>query len=151
MISSSNELKGNSEYFIELTKQIDDSNVIKSFYEYLKKILYMNKFNSIPIPMTEYQKFLCELSITLVEAVVKDLVSNTQQLKLNYTTKELFGLFNSFLHESKSKYDLKIFKFGVRLANLKLEGISTVHARGGNMKQFDVPTLKKNFGIGCLL
>jgi hypothetical protein len=37
MILSSNELKGNSDYFNKQTECIDDVNYIKSFYEYLKK------------------------------------------------------------------------------------------------------------------
>jgi len=52
MVSASTELKGNYQYFNELNKCFEDVNFIKWFYEYLKT---SEKFNSIPIPMTEYQ------------------------------------------------------------------------------------------------
>jgi len=111
----------------------------------------MDKFGSIPIPMTEYQQLLCELSISPIESFVKDLVSETEEEELSFTSKELFEKFKEYLHESKTQYELNIIKFGVRLTNLKLIGVSTRHAKKGNLKIFDVPVLKKHFGIGCLL
>ena len=44
-----------------------------------KKIPDMDKFGSIPIPMTQYQQNLCELSITPIESFIKDIVSNTEK------------------------------------------------------------------------
>ena len=151
LISSSNELMGNSVYFKEIDDCTQDVNYIKSFYEYLKAIPDMDKFGSIPIPMTEYQQLLCELSISPIESFVKDLVSETEEEELSFTSKELFEKFKEYLHESKTQYELNIIKFGVRLTNLKLIGVSTRHAKKGNLKIFDVPVLKKHFGIGCLL
>ena len=148
MISSSNELKGNSDYFNKLTECIDDVNYIKSFYEYLKKIPDMDKFGSIPIPMTQYQQNLCELSITPIESFIKDMVSNTEQTILEFSTKELFNAFNAYITTSKFKYEINIVKFGVRLTNLKLKGIETVKGREYNSKKFNVPILKTHFGIG---
>ena len=151
MISSSNELKGNSDYFTELSKCIDDPNYIKSFFEYLKNIPDMDKFGSVPIPMTEYQKLLCELSITPIESFIKDMVTETDEEELVYSTKELFELFKNFLSNSKINYEVNVIKFGVRLTNLKLNGITTKHTKVGNLKHFDIPVLQKHYGIGCLL
>jgi len=151
MISASNELKGNVEYFNELGKCIDDVNYIKSFYEYLKATPDMDKFNLVPLPMTEYQKLLCELSITPIEAFIKDMVTDCEDVELVFTTKELFEKFKEYLHESKTNYEVNIVKFGVRLTNLKLTGIETLHTNKGNYKKMDVLILKKHFGIGCLL
>jgi len=151
LISSSNELKGNVDYFDELSKCINDVNYIKSFYEYLKAIPDMDKFTMIPIPMTEYQKLLCELAITPIESFIKDMVADCKDQEMVWTTKDLFGMFQTYLHESKTKYDVNIIKFGVRLNNLKLNGIETVHTKKQNGKKFHIDTLKKHFGIGCLL
>jgi hypothetical protein len=151
LISSSNELKGNVEYFNELSKCINDVNYIKSFYEYLKAIPDMDKFNMIPIPMTEYQKLLCELAITPIESFIKDMVSECEEEEIVITSKDLFDKFKTYLHESKTNYEVNIVKFGVRLSNLKLNGVSTIHGKKCNSKKFDIAILKKHFGIGCLL
>ena len=151
LISASNELKGNIPYFNALGKCIDDVNYIKSFYEYLKAIPDMDKFNLIPLPMTEYQKLLCELSISPIEAFIKDMVTDCEESELTMTTKELFEKFKDYLHQSKTNYEVNIVKFGVRLTNLKLNGIETIKGKQSNSKRFDVPVLKKHFGVGCLL
>lgn len=151
LISSSNELKGNIEYFNELSKCINDVNYIKSFYEYLKAIPNMDKFNMIPIPMTEYQKLLCELAITPIESFIKDMVSECEEEEIVITSKDLFDKFKTYLHESKTNYEVNIIKFGVRLTNLKLNGIETIKGKMSYSKKFNITILKKHFGIGCLL
>ena len=151
LVSSSNELKGNTDYFDMINECVDDVNYIKSFFEYLKNIPDMDKFHTIPRPITEYQKSLCELSITPIEAFVKDMVSNTDELELIMTTKEMFEKFKEYLCESKTNYDINIIKFGVRLNNLKLVGVETCHNNKGNYKKFNIDVLKSHFEIGCLL
>ena len=151
LISSSNELKGNIPYFNELSKCINDVNYIKSFYEYLKAIPDMDKFNMIPIPMTEYQKLLCELAITPIESFIKDMVTECEEDEIVMTTKDLFEKFKTYLQESKTNYEVNIVKFGVRLTNLKLNGIETVKGKTSNSKKLNVNILKKHFGVGCLL
>ena len=151
LISSSNELKGNIPYFNELSKCINDVNYIKSFYEYLKAIPDMDKFNMIPIPMTEYQKLLCDLAITPIEAFIKDMITECEEDEIVITSKELFDMFKTYLQESKTNYEINIIKFGVRLTNLKLNGITSIQGKKINSKRFDIPILKKHFGVGCLL
>jgi hypothetical protein len=151
IISASSELKNNFAYFNELNKYIEDINYIKSFFEYLKAIPDMDKFNLIPLPKTEYHKLLCELSISPIEAFIKDMVSDTDEEELIYTTKELFEKFRGYLQESKTNYEVNIVKFGVRLTNLKLNGIETLRGKNSSSKRLDITILKKHFGIGCLL
>jgi len=153
MVSASNELKGNFEYFNHLIKCIEDVNYIKSFYEYLKSIPDLNKFNNIPIPMTEYQSILCELSITPIEAFVRDMIQDTPAdiHELVLDSNELFDMFKGYLQKSNTKYEINLIKFGVRLTNLKLDGISKERGRAGIKKKFDVKLLKKHFMIGCLI
>jgi hypothetical protein len=151
MVSASNELKGNFEYFNNLNKCIENVNFIKSFYEYLKSIPDLDKFNSIQIPMTEYQSILCELSITPIEAFVRDMIQDTPAdvHELTYDSNELFDMFKCYLQKSNTKYEVNLIKFGVRLTNLKLNGISKEKGRVCNKKKFDVKLLKKHFMIGC--
>jgi phage/plasmid-associated DNA primase len=151
LVCASNELMNNIEYFNEINKYIDDVNYIKSFYEYLKSIPNMDKFNKIEKPITEYQKILCELSISPIEAFIKDMITDCNEAELIKTTKELFDMFKEYLHESKTNYEINIIKFGVRLTNLKLNGIETLRGKNSSSKKLDIPILKKHFGIGCLL
>ena len=153
MVSASNELKGNYPYFKKLNKCIQDVNFIKSFYEYLKSIPDLGKFNSIQIPMTEYKTILCELSITPIEAFVRDMIQETPAdiHELILDSNELFDMFKCYLQKSNTKYEINLIKFGVRLTNLKLDGISKEKGRVCNKKKFDVKLLKKYFMIGCLI
>lgn len=105
----------------------------------------------IPIPMTEYQKLLCELAITPIESFIKDMVAECEDDEIVMTSKDLFEKFKTYLQESKTNYDVNIVKFGVRLTNLKLNGIETVRGKNNSNKRFDIPILKKHFGVGYLL
>ena len=60
-------------------------------------------------------------------------------------------MFKTYLNESKTNYEVNIVKFGVRLTNLKLNGVSTVRGKNHSNKKFDIAILKKHFEIGCLL
>jgi hypothetical protein len=154
LISASNELVGekNKPYFDRLTKKIENVNYIKSFYEYLKNVQGVENFTKIAIPMTKYQKVLCELSITPIESFIKDKISRCQGgLQLSISSRDLFDEFQEYLHISNTKYDVNLIKFGVRLTNLKLPGIETTPSSHGNIKKFDIPALQKHFGLGCII
>ena len=80
IIRSSDELcaktKKNVEYFNKLRQYLDDDNVIATCYNYFKSIPNLDKFNEIPIPKTEYQENLKQLSLSPPEQFIKELVSN---------------------------------------------------------------------------
>jgi hypothetical protein len=97
------------------------------------------------------QTILCELSITPFEAFVRDMIQDTPAdvHELTYDSNELFDMFKCYLQRSNTKYEINLIKFGVRLTNLKLNGISKAKGRVCNKKKFDVKLLKKHFMIGC--
>ena len=101
--------------------------------------------------MTEYQTILCELTITPIEAFVRDMIQDTPAdvHELTYDSNELFDMFKCYLQKSNTKYEINLIKFGVRLTNLKLNGISNVRSNTQRRKKFDVQLLKKHFMIGC--
>jgi hypothetical protein len=74
IIRSSDEKCGNKIYFNELYSLISDVNVVKTCYEYFKSIPNMDKFNLIPIPSTNYQSDLKELSKSPIEQWLNSLV-----------------------------------------------------------------------------
>jgi len=60
-------------------------------------------------------------------------------------------MFKGYLQKSNTKYEINLIKFGVRLTNLKLDGISNERSPTRRQKKFDVKLLKKHFMMGCLI
>ena len=55
IVRSSDEKCGDKDYFDKLFDLLGDDDVIKTCYEYFKKIEGMDKFGKIPVPQTEHQ------------------------------------------------------------------------------------------------
>lgn len=72
IVRSSDEKIGDKAYFNQLYKLLDDPNIIKSCYEYFKSIPDLDKFNSLPIPVTKHQNNLKEISRSPIEVWLED-------------------------------------------------------------------------------
>ena len=151
IIRCSDEKKGDYTYFDELFKCLDDINIIKSFFEYLKTIEGMDKFNSIPVPITEYHSDLQQLSRTPIEMFIRNIVEEATEDEPKYTSKELYDNFKSFISSNGMKYEINSLQFSVRLKREVPKGIETKHTKKGNCQVFNIPLLKQEFQIGCLL
>ena len=151
MIKTSNELLGNKEYFTNLDTKISDTNYVKSFYEYLKSIPDMENFHKIPVPKTEYQLTLCELSVSPVEGFIKDFINEKTDNSVKVVAKVFFSEFNHYLSENKMKYEMSSTMFGITIVNLKIDGIKKVRSGVGNCYVLDIPSLKKHYQLGCLI
>ena len=150
IISSSNEKKGDTEYFSKLYELLDNTNVIKTCYEYFKSIPDMDKFGKIPMPETEYQNNLKELSVSPIELFVKSIVEkNNDKEEVCISTKDLFSDFygNWLCNNGYGEYKITNVQFGVRLANLNITGVSNKILKTGKVIIFNIPTLKITFNI----
>jgi hypothetical protein len=150
IIRSSDELIGNKAYFNKLYELLGDVNAVKSCYEYFKSIPGMDKFGSLPIPETEYQNDLKEMSISPIESWLKDWVLDnyyaTEPIKL--FGKEQYELFNNWREKCGMEYSCTLQAFGLRLKNLKINGISTsLHSNKGAYCLFDVKLVMSHFGL----
>ena len=71
-------------------------------------------------------------------------------------SKELLGteIYELFKHRSNSngiKYDINAVKLGVKLINMKINGVyKGIHNKKGNIKLFNISELKNTFCLGCL-
>lgn len=150
IIRSSDELIGNKAYFNKIYELLGDVNVVKSCYEYFKSIPDMDKFGSLPIPETEYQNDLKEMSISPIESWLKAFVLDnyyaTEPIKL--FGKEQYELFNSWREQNGMEYSCTIQAFGLRLKNLKINGVSqSKPTNKGLFILFDIKLMRTHFGL----
>lgn len=154
IIRSSDEKCGNKEYFNTLYKLLSDADVIKSCYEYFKLIPNMDKFGELQIPITEFHKDLKQLSTSPIESFMKDFVLENYYDKepIKMYGKELFGLFNAWLKKCGLEYGCSLQAFGLRLKNLKIDGISKgPHSNKGEANLFDIPIMIKHFKLDTVV
>jgi phage/plasmid-associated DNA primase len=153
IIESSDEKCGDKEYFNNLYDLLNDVNVIKTCYEYFKAIPDMNKFNLIPIPKTEYQNNLKELSVSPIEQWLNDFtLTNFDKNEVELLGTEALDLFKLWCKNNGFEYNIDAKKLGVRLTNFKIDGIEKGrHTKKGDTKIYKIEKLKKYFGIGCLI
>jgi len=159
VIRSSDELVNNFSYFTKFNDIINDINVVKTFYEYLKNMPEVPQKLETP-PKTEHQTALFEMNESPVEQFLKkmtrdylydryitDKTDKTPQIIELYPT-EIFKMFQSWLITTKMKYEINSIKFGLAIKNLKIEGIEKGrHTNIGTSKLFNIDKLKVYFGL----
>lgn len=141
IIRCSDELIGNKEYFDNFYELMNNTNVIKTCYEYFKSIPGMDKFHKIPVPVTEYQKNLAEYSKSPIQLWLEHF-AYTQDDVVVFTSSELYAIFDAWLKESGFKHEINSLQFTQRLARMKIDGISTVHTRVCKSKEFDFKRIR---------
>lgn len=155
IIRSSDEKKGDFQYFETIHKYLDDSHVIRTCYDYFKGIKGMDKFKDIPIPQTEYQNNLKALSVSPIEQWLENFTrehGNYSEENIELLGTEIYELFKTWCNENGIKYDINALKLGVRLTNMNIQGISKgKHTNKGHTKIFNITKLKKKYNIGCLI
>ena len=151
IIRASDELIGNKPYFDEMHELIGDVNVIKTCFEYFKAIPNLDKFHHMPIPKTEHQNDLKELSISKPEQWVKNMTINhtivENEVVLQLSSYDLLLKFNAWTVTNLIKYDTTALKLAINLKSLRINGISTVKTRTGNFTTFDFIKLRAYFKL----
>jgi putative DNA primase/helicase len=153
IIRSSDEKIGDKEYFNKLYSFLDDINVIKTCYEYFKAIPDMDAFNKIPMPCTEYQQNLKELSRSPIEMWLENLVyENWDKVRVELLGTETCKLFKEWCDSNNIKYEIDAKKLGVRLSNSNIDGIMKGrHTNKGWTKIYDIDKLKTHFKLSCVI
>jgi hypothetical protein len=146
IIRCSDELCGNKTFFSNFYDLLDDVSVVRTCYDFFKSIPNLDKFNSLPIPNTSYQDELKKLDVTPPEQFLIYLCESSNNLEL--TAKEFFTRFQMFLAESNINYETTSLKLGVKLTNLKIDGLTKGRrSKTGVTYILDVEKLKKHFQI----
>jgi len=159
IIRSSDELKGNIEYFKYMNKLIEDDEFIYSIYLYLMNLPDVPRvFDVEHFTKTKYQEELKEASkdyavLWLEEFVRNSLDDDDIKDKSNHmlTSQEVFSSYRQFNDSSKLKCERNIVSFMKHLSLMKMDGIDKVKgAKGLRMTKFDLNVLAKKLFIGCL-
>jgi hypothetical protein len=113
----------------------------------------MDRFGDLPIPQTDYQANLKELSKSPIEQWLESFVrENSDKEEVELYGNEIYNLFREWCANNGIKYEITSVKLGVRLTNMKIAGICKgKHTKRGDMKKFCIDELKKTFRIGCLV
>jgi phage/plasmid-associated DNA primase len=155
IIRSSDEKKGDYNYFETIYNYLEDNDVIRTCYNYFKGIEGMDKFKDISIPQTEYQTNLKELSKSPIEQWLESFTRehiNDSNECIELLGTEIYELFKNWCNENGIKYDINALKLGVRLTNMNINGISKGnHTNKGKTKILNICELKKTFKVGCLI
>jgi hypothetical protein len=150
IMRSSDELVGNTEYFNNMYRLLDNVNFIKTCYEYFKSIPGMENFNKMKMPTTAYQNDMKELSVSPIEMWLKDYTY------LNFNASEPIELLGKVQYDSFVKwciksgieYKLTLQAFGVRMKRLNINGIEPGrHTKQGETKYFNILKLRKHFKL----
>ena len=148
IIRASDEKIGDKDYFTLLHKYIDDKDVVKTCFEYFMNIPDLNMFHTIPVPQTDYQNDMKEISMSPIERWLKEwTIENQNKRTDSMLTKDAFDMFNDWCSSNKVEYSLSNIQFGVRLKRLKINGLGCKHTYKGNMQIFNVKELMKTFNI----
>lgn len=156
IIRCSDDLISNTEYFNKFYSYMDDVNVVKTFYEYLKNFTYNNKDMSYfremmnNPPRTEYELEIRESTLSIPEMFLKSFTyDHINETNIEQTGKEMFELFTSWKINNGIKWDSNPQKLGVSITYLNLRGITKGrHTNHGDTKIYNIPLLKQHFKIG---
>jgi hypothetical protein len=149
IIRSSDELIKNKPYFVELYKQIEDVDVLKTCYEYFVHLDGLNDFTSIMPPVVEYQNDIQANGICPIERWLIEYVTE----KYNYAEIELLGknilnIFMKWCSENHINYEINGPAFGLRLKRMNLKGLEKGRRTNkGVTTIFNIPVLIKDLDI----
>jgi hypothetical protein len=137
-----------AKYFEPLRACIAKSDVIKTAYEYFKNLPGLDKFNRIPIPSTDHQLNLKQLSKSPIECWLDDFVSRTVVDCLTIKSTDLYADFTSWSTMYNKDYKVpNLISFGVRLSNLKMPEITTKATSVCSMRVLDIAALRLRMGL----
>jgi hypothetical protein len=153
IIRSSDEKKGDFQYFETIHKYLEDTDVIRTCYDYFKGINGMDKFKDISIPLTDHQSNLKELSKSPIEQWLESFTrEHIDEDKVELLGTEIYEKFKQWCNANGIKYDIDSRKLGIRLSNMKINGVSKGrHTMKGETKIFCITELKVTFCLGCII
>jgi hypothetical protein len=153
IMRSSDEKKGDVEYFKQMYKYLDDESVIRTCYDYFKTLKGADKFTELKIPTTEFQDNLKEKNRPIPEQWLEDFVRrHYDEKEMELLGSEIYRDFTNWASSNGVRFETSALKLGLYLSNCKIGGIEKGgHTRNGKTRKFNIEKIKKYFNIGCLV
>lgn len=149
VVQASDELIGNTEYFKKINEYIESVDAVKTCYEYFKNLPNIDKFAQLPMPVTEYQKDMKELTVCPIENWIKSFVlEHYYESEVEMLGKNQFNLFTDWCKKCGLDYKVNLQAFGVRMKRLNIKGIEKgKHTNKGETRIFKIQELRDHFGL----
>jgi len=148
VIRSSDEKKGNTEYFDSLHELHNDFNVVKTCFDFFKA-KDIQSFNFKKLPETDYQNELKDKNMHVYQQWLRDFVfCDSAMHSPSMTAGDMFGLFASWTRQNGVVFETNRIKMGLWFATHKFDGLTKTKTRVGATWTFDyeilanVPSLK---------
>ncbi|KAH9259649.1 hypothetical protein BASA81_002071 [Batrachochytrium salamandrivorans] len=150
VVRSSDEKIGDKDYFTHLRELLDDVNVVKTCFEYFKNLEGLDKFGSLPLPISEHQKILQDSAVSPVELWIKKIVGETNEGTVEMSAADSYTSFCNFLITNGFKnYEVNSLQFATRLGLLKIDGVGSGPRKNNQRSRiFDVAKVRAHFKMG---
>lgn len=145
IVRSSDEKVRDIEYFTELNELIADDDVVKTCFEYFRKLKVNQNFYAYEMPKTEYHESLKELGENILITWLRDF-ANTEsqsQFELKLTPNETYQAFKKFLEDNAITYEVSLPVFTNRLDRLQLKSLTKKKSNGIRYRYFNICELRK--------
>jgi len=131
-------------YLKTIYAMMENKDSMKTIFEWLKSIP-VDDFQNEEFPLTEFHITQTELSITPVEAWLRDFVINHHgESTVELTSNEVYACFRSWFSNNEPNKDCcSSLQLGVRLTNFNKNFIVKKHSNNGNVRIFNIPELHK--------
>jgi hypothetical protein len=148
IITSSNELKNNKEYFNQFYKYLNDVDAVKSIFEYFKTMTDIDKFNEIKKPITEYQQELEDENSNPIEKWLKEYIKNNCDTPLfEIKTNDLYEEFMEYKNKYYPSHRYTSATFSKQLLALKINGITRIRKKVGRFTEINVDDVLNYFNM----
>ena len=157
IIRCSDRRVGDVPYFIALRAVMQDKAVIGAFYNDLMKrdVLEFNRTRGKCFPETSFQKVIKSSYINPVQEWLQFIIQEEKYKEMDeykddewvWSSTDCVASFSRFCEVMKfnAKFEVSAPQLGVKLHNLKLEGVIVKHTKKGRRYHFNVPLLQTYF------
>ena len=148
ILRCSDEKIGDYEYFEKLSEYIDDDNVVKTFYEYLKNMPDIKDFPKLKVPFSEYHQNLKLMNKDVEIQFLEDLcLNNLDRSEVILSSQQLYEKFVEFTSNNGIKYSTTSIKLIVYIKNSKPKCISEIRSNSSRKHKINIASLKRELGI----
>jgi hypothetical protein len=145
-----------TEYFDPLREKIMSITGMRTIYDWLIAQEGLDKFYSLPMPVTEWQEDMKEASKSYYEKWVEDYVITNKDTvyennKIEMTSLKILELFKIYMNKNNiTTFDTNSIKVGLAFKRLSYKGgIYKKSKMNGCPFIFDMAILRKVFMVGC--